>query len=298
MTSKADTQPTSDSDDKNVSEVVEETVENVADKVDEVVEENPWVETVARVGWAAKGVVYTLMGLTAFTIGRQDYTSDPASPQGALVQVMQHTGGRVILGVVGIGLLMYTLWRLLSALLIRENDAKAWLTRFGYLFSAVFYLTMGFTALHSAVRGVRPKDSNTIEDISRSMLGNGLLRWVLFVAGVVVVGLGIFFIVKQGIQRDFLKQLSFAGHSKEQRIIEPLGVFGWIGRGIATGAVGFFVAQAAWTYDAADAHGFDRALRQVARDRVGGWLVAIAGLCLVLYGFFCMASVRYVELEQ
>ncbi|HQV56909.1 MAG TPA: DUF1206 domain-containing protein, partial [Ilumatobacteraceae bacterium] len=216
-------------DNGTVAEAVAETVDEVADKVDEVVDDNPWLETVARIGWAAKGVVYTLMGLTAFTLGRQEYTSDPASPQGALVQLMQHTGGRAVLGVVGVGLLLYSLWRLLSALLVRDTNAKGWLTRLGYLFSAVFYVTMGFTALRSAMRGVRPKDSNAIEEISTSMLDNAVLRWVLLVAGIVVVGLGVFFIVKQGIQRDFMKQLNFAGHQREQHLIVPLGTLGWIG---------------------------------------------------------------------
>ena len=43
--------------------------------------------TLTRFGWIAKGVVYALMGLTAFTIGRQRPTSDDASPEGAVAQL-------------------------------------------------------------------------------------------------------------------------------------------------------------------------------------------------------------------
>ncbi|HQV57284.1 MAG TPA: DUF1206 domain-containing protein, partial [Ilumatobacteraceae bacterium] len=62
-------------------------------------------------------------------------------------------------------------------------------------------------------------------------------------------------------------------------------------------AVGGFITRAAIDYDAEDARGFDRALRELANDSLGGWLVALVGLCLILYGLFCMASVRYVELS-
>ena len=273
--------------------------DDVADEVDEVLEEHPWLASLARVGWAAKGVVYVLMGLTAFAIGRQRYTTDDASPEGALGQFMEHSGGRAILAVVGVGLLLYTCWRLLSVVTERKTDAKAWLTRAGYLFSALFYAVLGFSALRSAIRGVRVEDSNTIERLSKAMLDNGVLRWVLFAAGVVVIGLGIFFIVKQGLQRDFMKQLSFTeAHPEERSLMGPVGTIGWIGRGVATAAVGYFVARAAVVYDADDARGFDRALREVAHHRLGGWLVTLVGVALMLYGVFCVASVRYVRLDS
>ena len=61
--------------------------EQVSDKVEEKVEQHPWLEHLARFGWIAKGVVYVLMGLTAFTIGRRRPTSDDASPEGAVGQL-------------------------------------------------------------------------------------------------------------------------------------------------------------------------------------------------------------------
>ena len=48
----------------------DQATDKVSEKTEQTVAEHPWVERVARFGWIAKGVVYGLMGLTAFTIGR------------------------------------------------------------------------------------------------------------------------------------------------------------------------------------------------------------------------------------
>ena len=47
------------------------------------------------------------------------------------------------LWVIAIGLLLYVAWRLVSIVLPAENSAKAWLTRAGYLVSAVVYVALG-----------------------------------------------------------------------------------------------------------------------------------------------------------
>ena len=75
--------------------------EQVSDKVEEEVEQHPWVEHLARFGWIAKGVVYALMGLTAFTIGRKRPTSDDASPEGAVGQLRATQFGTALIWAVG-----------------------------------------------------------------------------------------------------------------------------------------------------------------------------------------------------
>jgi hypothetical protein len=273
--------------------------EQVSEKVEEEVEQHPWLEHVARFGWIAKGVVYALMGLTAFTIGRRRPTSDDASPEGAVGQLRSTQFGTALIFALVIGLALYVLWRLLTAALVRGNDVKSWLERVGYLFSAAFYAVLAFTAVTAVMHGDEPKDKNTVERLSAWMLAHPIGRWALLVAGLVVVGIGIFFIIDKGIKGSFLKDLDLGDAPEaERKAIRTAGTVGWISRGVATTAVGFFVAQAAWRYDSQDARGFDNAFREVATHDIGSVAVLVTGLALVVYGVFCALVVRHLDLDK
>lgn len=271
---------------------------SVPETVDGVVDDQPWVKAVASAGWVAKGVVYTLMGLTAFAIGRGKPSDDQASPEGAISQVVANPAGRFLLGILSVGLFLYALWRLLSAALVRGNELKDWLHRVGYLFSAAFYFLLAFTAARAVIRDVQPEDSNTIEELSRSMLESSIGRWVLFLVGVVAFAVGLYFIVDKGFGKSFLEELDLSGASKQERsAITAAGVIGWVGRGFVTAAVGFFVSKAAWEVDRDDARGFDRALRELAANDYGRYAVIAAGVALIAYGVFCIMSFRHQELD-
>lgn len=271
---------------------------DVVDAVEHVVEDQPWVQSVTRIGWLAKGAVYSLMGLTAFTIGRGEPTPDDASPEGALAQVVSNPAGPLLLGVLVVGLVLYASWRLLTAALVRGRGVREWLDRIGYLFSASFYAVLAFVAVRALLNGDSPDDSNSVERLSSSMLQSSVGRWVLLLAGLVAIGVGVYFFVEKGLRRSFRRDLTFEGSSAiERRAVVWSGTLGWMGRGFVTSAVGWFVLQAAWQVDREDARGFDRALRELASTDAGRFLVSLAGLALIVYGIYCILSLRHRELE-
>src|SRR3954468_11610408 len=114
----------------------DQAADKVTEKTEQAVEEHPWVGRAARLGWLAKGVVYGLMGLTAFTIGRRRPTTDDASPQGAIAQLRSTPFGTALISALAIGLVLYVAWRPLSAGMISGSKPKDWVQRAGYLFSA------------------------------------------------------------------------------------------------------------------------------------------------------------------
>lgn len=271
----------------------------VSNQVSETMRDQPWVKPLARAGWVAKGVVYTLMGLTAFTIGRGNASDDEASPEGAVAQVISNPGGKFLLGLLALGLILYAAWRYLSLAMVRGMELKDWLERAGYLFSAVFYSILAYTAIRTLATDVQPEDSNTIEKLSQTMLESSLGRWVMLIGGVVAFAVGLYFIFDKGINKSFLEEISFAGASSEERkLVTYSGVIGWIGRGLVTAAVGFFIAKAAWEVDKDDARGFDRALRELATHDQGRYFVIFAGVALIAYGVFCIVSFRRQELKS
>jgi len=288
---------------QSAGEPADDVTARVADEVDEAVDENPEIEFLTRLGWIAKGVVYSLMGLTAISIARQQASSDEASPSGALDKVLEQPGGRILLGVVAIGLLLYATWRILSVAVIRGHELRCWLDRIGYTFSAVFYLVLCYTATRAVINNHGPEGGNSIERLSTSLLDMPTGRWLLGIGGVVTIGVGLYFAIGKGVMRRFAKDL--AGVSEDPSVNHGMdhalmisGVIGWIGRGVVTVLVGFFVTRSAVRFDPNEARGFDRALRQAATTSTGTALVWAAGVGLVLYGVFCLLSHRRRYLED
>ncbi|MEP6296115.1 MAG: DUF1206 domain-containing protein, partial [Ilumatobacter sp.] len=254
---------------RSASESAGKAADSVADSVDDAVDDNPWVERLTQWGWIAKAAVYTLMGLTALQIARQSAPDDEASPEGSIGRVSEAPLGRAVLVVLTVGLVLYSVWRILSVAVIHGNELSDWAERIGYSFSAVFYLLLAWTAGKAVLTGVQPEKSNSVESLSKSLLEMTAGRWLLGAVGLGTIAVGLYFIVHKGIQRSFADDLDGVSatprnNGPKRRALLISGMIGWIGRGIVTGLVGYFVVRSAVRFDPDDARGFDRTLRQVA----------------------------------
>lgn len=274
--------------------------------VDAALDEYPWLEQVAHIGWVAKGVVYIVMGLTALQIALQDNTNDDASPEGSLGRVASVPFGRVLLAVLAVGIVLYIVERLISLALLRGNELSTWASRIGHAFSASVFATLAWSAGNAAWNGGRPGSSNSVERLSRAALEMPGGRWLLGIAGLVTIGISVGFIVQRGVQRSFTEHLDgidddIAANSDEPAIdigIVTAGVIGWIGRGLVTLLVGYFVLSAAIRFDPDDARGFDQSLRRIAGTGLGSVLVGLCAVGLVAFGVFCLLSHRHRTLRD
>src|SRR5262245_48628030 len=86
--------------------------------------------------------------------------------------------------------------------------------------------------------------------------------------GIVVAGLVLVYLALSGKFRKELKEGQMG--RMERKWYMPLGVVGYLARGIVFALVGFFVARAAWQYDPQDAVGLDGALWPSSRTRTTG----------------------------
>ena len=275
----------------------------VSESVDRAVDEHPWLERVTQWGWIAKAVVYTLMGVTAIQIARQSPTSDAASPDGSIRALSDVPFSRAVLAALTFGLLLYALWRALSVAVISGNGASEWANRVGYAFSGIFYLLLAYTAGKAAITGLDPKESSTVEDLSASVMEMTAGRTMVGLAGVATIGVGLYFGIHKGLGRSFVDDLdgvsdSLGSNEPKRRALLISGIVGWVGRGIVTALVGFFVLRAAIRFDPDDARGFDKALRQVAGTTIGSMLVFVCAIGLIAYGLFCFFSHRFRSLEE
>ena len=108
---------------------------------------SPLVETLLRLGYIVRGLIYGVIGVLAFQVvaGGQGTLADP---QGAIVALGQTPFGTIILYAVLIGLIGYSLWGVIRAVfdpLHKGTDLKGIVERFGFLISAISYGFLAYT---------------------------------------------------------------------------------------------------------------------------------------------------------
>ena len=106
-----------------------------------------WVPPLARLGYAAKGVVYALVGAIAVRAALASGSAEGST--GALASLVDAQGGRAVLMLIAFGLLCHVLWRLVQAALDPERssaDGKRIAIRVFYALSAAIYVSLAYTA--------------------------------------------------------------------------------------------------------------------------------------------------------
>ena len=150
-----------------------------------------WLLPLGRLGWVAKGIVYGLVGILAIPIAFSSGggSEGEASRSGAIAEIAEASYGTIALWVLAIGLVLYALWRLVTAFLPADNDLDALAHRVAYLSSAVFNGFLAWTAISfttgSSGSGGDSGDGGGggLESLSRTLMEQTAGRWLLGAVG-------------------------------------------------------------------------------------------------------------------
>lgn len=260
-----------------------------------------WFARLARLGYAAKGLVYFIVGFLAAqaAFGTGGRTTDSS---GALTTIVTQPFGKFLLFVVTIGIIGYVLLRIAQTILDPENagekmDAKRIFKRLGYAFSALAYSALAVTAVKLII-GSGGSSGNATEDWTARFLAQPFGRWLVGLAGVIVIGVGFSYLY-QAYKAKFRRHLKLSQMSgAEQTWAVRLGRFGIAARGIVFAIIGFFLIQAAKQSDATQAKGFGEALAILAQQPFGPWMLGIVALGLIAYGIYSVVEARYREIVR
>ena len=268
------------------------------ERAEEFARQHPKLVAFARVGWLAKGLVYGLTGVLALLIGvhaaRGSSTSGDAeaSQTGAIARIAENSFGSALLIVVAAGLVVYSAWRIVSVILPGDNDVKGWLTRAGYLVSAITYLALAWTAITFVRQPGKSDDSedSKVEEFTRDLMDRSFGRVAVFIIGALLIVIAGVFVWK-AVSASFTRQLlpGTVGPVSHRALV-ILGRIGWVGRSGMMALIGFFLAGAAIRFDPNDAQGLDGSLRNAASTGAGTLLVIAVGAGLLVYGVFCALS--------
>jgi hypothetical protein len=261
----------------------------------EKVAERPETRGLARWGLVSKGGLYLIVGVIAADVAI-DGSGRVRDRDGALSATADAWLGRVLVGVLAVGLLGYAIWRFMEFVLGRPLEGGEDLgsaRRFGYLGLSFWYLGLFAVAISALVGANESSGSGKEDRFTARVLEMPLGRWL--VAG---VGLGLLVAGAFNLWRGTTRKFRDRVRTNEMNEVEDtaftvLGVVGHFARGIVFGLIGFFLVRAAWQYDPEETVGLDGALAKVLRADHGDTLLAVVATGLIAYAFYCFAGARY-----
>jgi hypothetical protein len=252
-----------------------------------VADVKPWVEPAARLGHAARGVVYVLIGI--FTIAADvGIRARLDGSEGVFATLGRAPFGKILLATIAIGLVYYALWELCRAIADPEHEARGKIvTRVGWLATAVIFGSLAWAAFQLVFGHDSPGD----DEAARNSVASVLSRipygaWVLAIVGAAVLITGLVFI-KRGWTADLERHIDMMDlPPRLWHAIYALARFGMVARGVLIAVIGVFILIAAWTHDPDEAIGFAGALRVIGHQAYGPSLLAGVALGLVSYGVY------------
>ena len=257
----------------------------------------PWIVRLARVGYAAKGVVYLVIGALAImaAVGPSGGTTDS---RGALSVIGDRPFGRVLLLVIGLGLVGYTLWALIAAAMDAEDrggDVKGIALRLGMAGRGLLYGALGVTALLMA-SGSSGSGGGGTDRLTARLMSAPFGRWLVAGAGAAIAGYALYQFWR-AFHKDLRKRLHLAeaGPGAAAWVLR-LARFGIAARGVVFLLIAWFLVQAALSHDASRAGGIADSLATLARQPYGPILLGVVAAGLVAYGVWQLANARYREM--
>ncbi|WP_418275083.1 DUF1206 domain-containing protein [Isoptericola jiangsuensis] len=254
------------------------------------------LRTLARVGYAASGVLHLIIGFLAVQLATGD-SSGSASESGALQQLSEAPGGAVALWVAAIGLGALALWHIVEALLgvPGSESAKQTAARVKAAGKGVLYAVLAFLAGRYASGGSGSGGGEAQEGFTAQILQLPGGQLIVGAIGLVIIGVGVFHVVK-GWRKKFLEDLRTSGPGAVGKAVVRLGQVGYIAKGIALGVLGGLFVLAGVQSDADKAGGLEDALKTIQDQPFGAVLLILTGVGIAAYGVYSFARARYAKL--
>lgn len=247
----------------------------------------------ARMGYAARGIVYLLVGglaaLAALGRGGQAEGS-----RGALETVLTAPFGKVLLGIIAVGLVGYAMWRTIQAIKDADHhgtDAKGLAIRTGLMVSAATHTLLAFYAASLIfLMGSSSDSSEGSQGIVSWLFQQPFGRWLVGAVGLVIIGAGIAHGLK-GLKVKFDK--NFDMPPQTQRWAYPVCRFGLAIRGLVFIIVGSFFVIAAYHVNPSEAGGTAEVFSTLRSQAFGQWLLAFVAVGLVAFGAYSVLAAIY-----
>ena len=252
------------------------------------------METLARLGYATKGVLYLIIGGLAVRYAMGEAGGKLTDGEGA-VKVMQREApfGSVLPWLVVAGLGAYALWRLVQAIWDpettgRRRDTRRIAERVGYGVSGLAHAALAF----AVARGHAGGRQRMLVELLHSTGGTLLV----VIAGLAMVGAGGYELYA-AITARFMRKLSLARLSAQQeRVALRIGQVGLVAHGLVFGVIGWFLLRAAASGRSGQARGLGAALGEILARSGSHLVLGAVAVGLVGYALHMFFTARYLRI--
>lgn len=246
----------------------------------------PWLERLARLGYAAKGAVYLLVGglAVAAAVGSGGRTTGSS---GALAAIPDSTAGRAVLVLIALGLAGYAIWGVVRAL--RDPEGEGTAHRVFFAVTAVIYGLLAVEAARMALSGAGGGGGGA-SHWSATLMQQPFGRWLVAAAGVAVGVYGLQQLLNAW-RVDLDDQLALGSLSRSaRRWTIRLGRLGLAARGVVFAIIGYYFVRSALQASPSEARGVGGVLSSLQDTP---WLLGVIAVGLVAYGLYNMVRARY-----
>ena len=252
-----------------------------------------WVDTAARAGLVAYGLVHLVIAWLAVQLAFGDKQGS-ADSKGAVQQLSQQPFGHALVWAVGIGMFLLAVWQGLEALYgYRDEEGftrvRKRVTAAG---KAVVYVVIGLSAVHAATGSTSAKKNGTDSTTAKVMDWPGG-QLIVCLVGLGIIGAGGY-LVYRAYTEKFAKHINAEGKSGETgKAYLWFGKAGYTAKGVTFGIVGALFLYAGLSHAPKKSGGLDQALHKVLQQPFGPFLLVVIALGLACYGLFCFARARH-----
>ncbi|HET6171680.1 MAG TPA: DUF1206 domain-containing protein [Gaiellales bacterium] len=255
--------------------------------------ETPIFEGLARAGYAARGVIYAMIGLLAIRLAQGTGTARP-NQQGAMQKIAHQHFGHALLVLLAIGLGGYAVWRLTQAAVghTPEYGKHSAMDRVGAVGSGIAYGAFCVLAI-SVLRGTAGNSSAKPRTSTAGVLHWPAGRELVAAAGVLFLLIAVYQ-TYLGLSKKFLKYSKTGEMSRSVlKVFTKIGVAGLVARAVAFALIGIFILKAAIDYTPRDAVGIDGALVRLTHHTYGTTALIVVAAGLIVFGAYSLADARY-----
>lgn len=251
----------------------------------------------ARIGYAAHGVVYAVLGVLALMTAFGESGGKLTDSKGAVATIGEQPFGTALLWATAAGLLCYALWNGVRAALDPEQSGhgkKGIVKRIGYGVTSLAHVGLAVYAAQLA-RGSRSSSGGTQTYVAK-LLGMPFGVVLVALVGAVAIGFGlqqIYAAIKGKVGQQYAAAPLDGRVKRLSRRIARVGV---LARGLVFPVIGASLIAAALAHDPGQAEGFGDALGRFASGPFGTFTLAFVAAGLFAYGLHAFFIARYGSL--
>lgn len=251
----------------------------------------------ARVGYAARGVVYLLVGgLAALPVTGQG--GKTTGSKGALAELLSAPLGKLLLGILAFGLVCYALWRCIQSFTDTDHhgvELKGLIVRSGLAISAVTHLTLAiFAANMIFTLGGNSSQSGGSQSTAGWLMQQPFGRWLVAAVGLAIIGVGVAHCLK-GAKTKFDDHFDMPLRIK--RWVYPVCQFGLMVRGLVFMVVGGFFIIAAYQINPQEAGGIAEVFDTFQKQPFGTPLMVFIAVGLFAFGTYSTLEAFYRRVD-